>query len=93
MADLNLTDQEQQVIYYIAYSLLKNYRNIERDNPRNTTCYAAMHFLLSLKLNGCEYLDAITFLQFVGSVAVRNRDDDHGNGLFKFGDDMYYLFV
>ena len=64
MADLKLTDEEQQVIYYVAgyivFSILKKYRNIERNNPRNATCSAAIQFLLSLKLNGCENLKAIT---------------------------------
>ena len=51
--DTYLSDDEQQVVYYVAgyiiFSLLKKYQKIRYKNPQNLAAPAIIQFLLSLK--------------------------------------------
>ena len=90
--DTYLSDDEQQVVYYVAgyiiFSLLKKYQKIRYKNPQNLAAPAIIQFLLSLKTKKSSTLGGATFLQFTKKwIELVNR-----GGLVKVCDELF-IFI
>ena len=90
--DIELTQDEQQVVYYVAgyvvFSLLRKYKKINLNNPANTAAIAAIQLLSSLEAKNYSKVQGYSFLQFAKKwLELVNR-----GGLIKVHDDMF-IFI
>ena len=90
--DINLTDEEQQIIYYVSgyivFSLLRKYQKIQSKNPMNVAATAVIQFLISLKMKHSSAVEGASFFQFTKKwIDVVNR-----GGLVKVCDEMF-IFI
>ena len=90
--DLKLTDDEQQVLYYvcgyIVFSMRKKYIKMKGKNVNSTAAIAAIQFFDSLKVKGDSNVKALTFLDYTKKwLDVLDR-----GGLIRVTDDMF-LFI